>query len=129
MKKIINFIVGLVIVFAVLYCCNFLLKLLKISFPAPILGIIFLFILLKKEIIKEELVKDFCEFILKYMILFFIPSFVGIIRYLDIVSKNIWAILLTVFLSTAIVIVFVSFFMENAIKFQRLAKIRRRNAK
>ena len=77
-----------------------------------------LFLLLKLKIVKEEFVEDFCNFILKYMILFFIPAFVGIMVYLDIVSKNIWAILLTVFLSTAIVIIFVGVFVENLIKYQ-----------
>lgn len=129
MKKIINFIIGLLIVFLVLYSSIFLLRLLNISFPAPILGVIFLFLLLKLKIVKEEFVEDFCNFILKYMILFFIPAFVGIMVYLDIVSKNIWAILLTVFLSTAIVIIFVGVFVENLIKYQRFLRYKRRVGK
>lgn len=125
MKKMFNFLAGLLIILAVLYFCDFILKSLKINFPAPILGIIVLFILLKTDIIKENLVKDFCEFILKYMILFFIPAVVGIINYFNILSNNLIPILATIFITTALVIVVVGLFTYNAIKFQRLLKLKR----
>lgn len=125
MKKMFNFLAGLLIILAVLYFCDFILKSLKINFPAPILGIIVLFALLKTEIIKENLVKDFCEFILKYMILFFIPAVVGIINYFNILSNNLIPILATIFITTALVIVVVGLFTYNAIKFQRLLKLKR----
>ena len=125
MKKIFNFTIGLLIIFAILFFCKFILNISKITFPASILGIIILFLLLKFEIIKENYIKDFCEFILKYMILFFIPAFVGIINYLDIVSKNLWVVLLTVFLTTALIIIFIGFFVEYTIKFKRLYKMKK----
>ena len=125
MKKMFNFLAGLLIILAVLYFCDFILKSLKINFPAPILGIIVLFILLKTDIIKENLVKDFCEFILKYMILFFIPAVVGIMNYFDILSDNLAPILMTIFITTALVIVVVGLFTYNAIKFQRLLRLKK----
>ena len=125
MKKIFNFLTGLLIILAILYFCTLALKLLKIDFPAPILGIIVLFSLLKTKIIKENLVKDFCEFILKYMILFFIPVVVGIMNYFDILSDNLAPILMTIFITTALVIVIVGLFTYNAIKFQRLLRLKK----
>jgi holin-like protein len=83
-----NFILGLGIVFCILYLSKFILDILNIAFPAPILGIIILFILLKSGIIKENWIESFCNFMLKNMILFFIPIFVGIITYTDLISKN-----------------------------------------
>jgi hypothetical protein len=79
-EKILNFLFGMLIIFCIQYLCIFILKILNITFPAPILGIIVLFILLKLDIIKENWIEDFCNFILKYMILFFIPMFVGIVN-------------------------------------------------
>lgn len=125
MKKIFNFSIGLLIILAILYFCTLILKLLKINFPAPILGIIVLFALLKTKIIKENLIKDFCEFILKYMILFFIPAVVGIMNYFDILSDNLAPILMTIFITTALVIVVVGLFTYNAIKFQRLLRLKK----
>jgi len=125
MKKIFDFIIGLLIIFAILFICKFVLSVFKITFPAPILGIVILFLLLKCRVIKEDCIKDFCEFILKYMILFFIPAFVGIIKYLNILFENLWTVLITVFLTTALIIVVVGFFVEYAIKFKRLFKIKK----
>ena len=126
MKKIFNFLIGLLLVFAVLYFCQIFLQLLKINFPPTILGIMVLFFLLKLKIIKEELVEDFCQFILKYMILFFIPIFVGTMNYYDIISQNLLAILATLFVTTTLVIVTVGLFTYNAIKFQRLYDLKKR---
>ena len=126
MKKIFNFLIGLLLIFAVLYFCQIFLQLLKINFPPTILGIMVLFFLLKSKIIKEELVEDFCQFILKYMILFFIPIFVGTMNYYDIISQNLLAILATLFVTTTLVIVTVGLFTYNAIKFQRLYDLKKR---
>ncbi len=125
MKKMFNFLAGLLIILAVLYFCDFILKSLKINFPAPILGIIVLFSLLKIGFIKESLIKDFCDFILKYMILFFIPVIVGTINYFNILSNNLIPILATIFITTALVIVVVGLFTYNAIKFQRLLRLKK----
>lgn len=126
MKKSLNFIIGALIIFAVLYLSNFILNYFKLAFPAPILGIILLFLLLELKIIKEDLIKDFCEFILKYMILFFVPAFVGVINYADIVSKNIWVILAAIMLTTPIIIICVGLFVENSIKFYRYFRLKKR---
>ena len=125
MKKIFNFLLGLLIILSILYFCDFLLKMFKISFPAPILGIIVLFLLLKTSVIKENLIKDFCDFILKYMILFFIPVIVGLVDYFDILKSNLFPILMTIFITTALAIIVVGLFVDNAIKFQRLYKIKK----
>ena len=120
-----NFLIGLGIIFAVLYLCKFLLEVLNISFPAPILGIIILFVLLKIGIIKENWIEKFCNFMLKNMILFFIPIFVGIITYTDLISKNFLAIIMTIFITTTLVIVIVGLTSYNIIKFQRLKRMKK----
>ena len=125
MKKLFNFLVGAITVLGILYFCKFILDFLKITFPAPILGIVILFILLKSNIIKERLVKDFCEFMTKYMILFFIPMFVGMMVYFNIISKNLIPILITIFLTTTFVIILVGLFTYNTIKFSRLFKLKK----
>ena len=123
MKKFLNFIIGFLIIFGILFFCKFLINLTRITFPAPILGIIVLFILLSLKIIKEEWISDFCKFILKYMILFFIPAFVGVIEYFDIISKNLYPILATVFITTILIMVITALFIDNIVKFKRLHNI------
>lgn len=125
MKKIINFILGMLIVFFVQFFCTIILNFLKISFPAPILGIISLFLLLKLKIIKEDWVKDFCKFITKHMILFFIPIFVGIINYFDLLKDNLGVIFSVIFLTTTLMIALIGLLIENLIKHKRLRRIKR----
>ena len=125
MNKIIDFIVGLLIIFAILYLSKFILDMIHISFPAPILGIIILFILLKIGIVKENWVEVFCNFMLKNMILFFVPIFVGIITYVDLISKNFLAIIMTIFITTTLVMVVVSLTSYNIIKFHRLRRMKK----
>ena len=119
-----NFILGLGIIFCILYLSKIVLDVFNIAFPAPILGIIILFSLLKIGLIKEDWIKDFCNFMLKNMILFFIPIFVGIISYEDLISKNFLAIIMTIVVTTTLVMVIVGLFSYNIIKYQRLNRRR-----
>ena len=62
---------------------------------------------------------------LKNMILFFIPIFVGIMTYTDLISKNFLAIIMTIFITTTLVIVVVGLFSYNVIKYQRLRRMKK----
>lgn len=120
-----NFIFGFGIIFFILYASKFILDITHIAFPAPILGIIILFILLKTKIIKETWIESFCNFMLKNMILFFIPIFVGIITYTDIISKNFLAIIMTIIITTTLVIITAGLTSYTIIKYQRLRRIKK----
>ena len=124
MKKVLNFLSGMLIIFCIQYFCIFMLKILNVKLPASILGIVILFLLLKLKVIKQELIEDFCQFILKYMILFFIPMFVGIVNYQNELKQNFFPIILTVIITTTIVMVVVALFIENLIKLKRLRRLR-----
>ena len=125
MKKILKFLFGALIIFCIQFFSICILKYAKISFPAPIFGIVILFLLLKLKLIKDEWIKEFCDFVLKYMILFFIPMFVGIIKYKEILVQSYLPIVLTIIITTPIVMICVALFIENAIKFKRLHNIRK----
>lgn len=124
MSKILNFTIGGIIIFSIQFFSIYILKLLNIPFPAPVLGLVILFVLLKTKIIKENWVKDFCKLLLKYMILFFIPLFVGLVSYFDLIKDNFLAIVFTIVLTTTLIIVSVGLFVENVIKFLRLRRIK-----
>ena len=123
--KFFQLLLGFAILCAVQFVCNFVITRLEIAFPAPIAGIIVLALLLQFDIIKKSWVKDICELFLRYMPLFFVPLFVGIIAYYGLIEKNLIPILVNVALTTTLVIVISSLFVENVIKFVRLNKIRR----
>ncbi|MBQ8848404.1 MAG: CidA/LrgA family protein [Candidatus Gastranaerophilales bacterium] len=124
MNKFLNFCLGILIIFIIQYLSIFITKSLNIIFPAPIFGIILLFIFLKIGLIKENWIKDFCEFIIKHMILFFIPMFVGIMVYQDLITKNFLNFFLIIVLTTSITGISVGLFIENIIKYKRLKKLK-----
>ena len=124
-SRVLKSIIGFIILCTIQFLCNLFVKLSNIPFPAPILGIIVLFLLLQFNLIKREWVKDFCEFILKYMPLLFVPLAVGIITYYGIIEKNLIPILINVIGTTTLTLLLTALFVENVIKFVKLQKMRK----
>ncbi len=122
--KLLKLVLGFGILCLIQTVCNLALTALNIKFPAPIMGIIVLAFLLRFNIIKKEWVKDICELFLKYMPLFFVPLFVGIIVYYSLIEKNLIPILVNITITTSLVIIISALFVENVIKFVRFYKIR-----
>lgn len=123
--RFIKIIIGFVILCAIQYLCNWIVKLTHIVLPAPILGIIVFALLLQFKIIKKEWVQDICNLLLKNMPLLFVPLFVGIIAYYGIIEKNLIPILINVIVTTTMTLIVTAIFVENVIKFVRLRKIRK----
>ena len=122
--KLLKLVLGFGILCLIQTVCNLALTVLNIKFPAPIMGIIVLAFLLRLNIIKKEWVKDICELFLKYMPLFFVPLFVGIIVYYSLIEENLIPILVNIAITTSLVIIISALFVENVIKFVRFYKIR-----
>ena len=71
--------------------------------PGSIIGMILLFILLKAKVIKLESINEVSYFFLDNMAIFFIPAGVSLIKSLDLISDNVFVLLITIFISTIIV--------------------------
>lgn len=71
--------------------------------PGSIIGMILLFILLKVRVIKLESINEVSNFFLDNMAIFFIPAGVSLIKSLDLISDNIFVLIITIFISTIIV--------------------------
>lgn len=76
---------------------------LHLPIPGTILGIIVLFLLLKTEIIKLSWIELGGNWLLAELLLFFIPSAVGVMKYIPILESQGLRILIVVILSTFIV--------------------------
>ena len=71
--------------------------------PGRIIGMILLFILLKYKVVKLENINEISNFFLDNMAIFFIPAGVSLIKSLDLISDNVFVLLITIFVSTIIV--------------------------
>lgn len=75
------------IIFSICWISQIIEKLLPFSFPASVIGMILLFILLCVHILKVDHIREKSDFLLENMAFFFIPAGVSIINYFD-VLKN-----------------------------------------
>jgi len=74
--------------------------LLPFAFPATVISMILLFILLISGVLKTNQIQTTADFLLKNMALFLIPPGVGIISSLELLEKNILPFLLIVLITT-----------------------------
>jgi len=114
--KIISLATGFILLLFIQFCSNCLVNFLHIAFPAPLLGMIILALLLFSKIIPEKLIKDICDLLLKNMSLFFIPLFVGIITYVHILKANLMPIMITIIFTTFTTMLITAFLVEKIIK-------------
>lgn len=106
MPKLKNLMAGILqvaVLFLLSMAMNKLADLLHLKIPGSILGIILLFILLKTKVIKLEWIERGANWLLAELLLFFIPSAVGVMQYIPLLENDGLQILLVVVLSTVVV--------------------------
>lgn len=99
----------IIIIFIIFQIGNIISNFLKEIFfiPGSIVGMVIMFILLLKEYIKLDDIKEISDFLLKHMGLFFIPLGVGLLNYFD-VLKSTWIKLIIVLVISNIIVMLVS---------------------
>lgn len=100
MKRLMNLLLGLTIIFGVQKISEFFAMKFSINFPASLIGMFIFSVLLYFKIIPIKWVKSACNLLLSNMVLFFVPIVVGITLYFDILAQNLLALCLVVMLST-----------------------------
>lgn len=86
-----------------------------IVIPGNIIGMILLFLLLQFKIIKLDNVSELGDLLINNMAIFFVPAGVSLIRSLDLISDNIFVLLMTIFFSTIAVMYITGFVVEKMI--------------
>ena len=76
---------------------------LPFTFPASVIGMILLLILLCTKVLKPDHLKETSDFLLGTMAMYFIPACVGVLEYADVLLENIWAILVICLVTTPLV--------------------------
>ena len=90
------------IIFTLCWASEIIEGLLPFSFPASVIGMILLFILLAFRVLKVEHIREKSDFLLSNMAFFFIPAGVSIIHYCDLLKVNLGKLLLICFLTTVL---------------------------
>ena len=92
------------IIFTLCWASEIIEGLLPFSFPASVIGMILLFILLAFRVLKVEHIREKSDFLLSNMAFFFIPAGVSIINYFDVLKSA--AVQLVVICAVSTVITF-----------------------
>ena len=92
-----NLLQGMAILLAIQGISMLILNFLNINFPAPLLGMLLLFLLLRLGIVKEDVIDSACSLLISKMGLLFLAPAVGIMLYLDVIKAELVPILVTVF--------------------------------
>ncbi|GEO24999.1 holin-like protein CidA [Alicyclobacillus acidoterrestris] len=104
-------------------------KVLHAPIPGSIWGLIILFLLLKFKIVKLEWVSSGGDWLIREMLLFFVPSSVGILSYGHLMLHQGIQIVVTIVTSTALVMVFTGAIAETIWKSRQRRKVKSRYAK
>ena len=88
------------IIFTVCLASLFIVELLPFEFPAGVLGMFVLFVLLALRIVRIEHIKEKSDFLLGNMAFFFVPGGVGIINYFGALKSNIIQIFIICVITT-----------------------------
>ena len=112
----------LVVIFCVYFASEGLSALLPIPFPASVMGMVVLLLLLWTKLLKPSQLAETSSFLLDQIQLFFIPHCVGILKYLDVVMGSLWAILLISILTTPLVFFVTGHVVQLTMKWMRRGK-------
>lgn len=110
------------IVLGVCLAGEFLSQALPVPFPASMLSMILLFLLLSLKILRPEHIRDKADFLLKNMSFFFIPVGVAIMEQVSVLRSNLLPFLLICFLSTILTFLTVASTVRLVVFLQKRAK-------
>lgn len=93
----------LAVIFVLCLAGEGIAQLLPVAFPASVIAMLLLLVLLLSGAVKPRHVEQSANFLLDHMSLFFVPASVGIIQYLDILKGQLIPFLVIAALTTPLV--------------------------
>lgn len=103
---------GITILLALQWVSVLLLQVLHIAFPPALLGMILLAVLLLTGVIRQASVEDACTILIEKMGMLFLPAGISMLLYLDIIKAESAAIFLTIIVSSLIILITTTAFVE-----------------
>lgn len=122
--KIVTIILQILFIHIFLFLGTFIKSIILIPIPASMVGLILLLVALKLGIVKLKWIEQGGNWLLAELLLFFIPSAVGIVNYDDMLSWQGLESVLLVGVSTFIVISSTAFIAEKISKEKRKEVVR-----
>lgn len=90
------------VVFAVCWASQLIEAVLPFPFPASVIGMVLILLLLASGLLKVEHIQEKADFLLANMAFFFLPAGVSVINYFDVLRSSAAALIVICLLSTVI---------------------------
>lgn len=90
------------IIFGVCWAAQIVEQMLPFAFPASVIGMILLFLLLAFRVLKVDHIREKSDFLLGNMAFFFIPAGVSIINYFDVLKDWVFQLIFICIVTTVI---------------------------
>lgn len=90
------------IIFTVCWLSQVIATVLPFTFPASVIGMIFLFVCLLTGLLKIEHIQEKSDFLLENMAFFFVPAGVSIMNYFEILKSSVVQLVIICVVSTVI---------------------------
>ena len=90
------------IIFSICWISQVVEALLPIPFPASVIGMVLLLLLLLFRVLRVDHIREKSDFLLSNMAFFFIPAGVNIINYFDVLAGNLLSLLAVCVISTVL---------------------------
>lgn len=107
------------VIFAVCLASEGIAAVLPFSFPASVIGMLLLLVLLGLKVVQPRQLEQTSSLLMDNMAMFFIPACVGIIRYADVLLANFWVIVLISILTTPLVFFVTGHVVQLTMKLMR----------
>ena len=114
MKKIIILVVQIMLLFLFSWLGNAFVLLTHLPIPGSVIGLLFLFIALERKWFKVTWFENGANFLLSQMLLFFVPSAVGIIQYGTLLRQDGIALFIIIAVSTLCVMTLTGIIAERS---------------
>ena len=90
------------IIFGLYWVSQCIESILPFPFPASVISLLLLLVLLTVGVVKAAQVKELSEFLTGNLAFFFVPAVVGIVNYVDVLRESIVPFLIICLVSTAL---------------------------
>lgn len=98
MLRIIRIGIQVFILFLVYFAGVSIQNIFKLTIPGSVIGLILMFLLLISGLFKEDYIKIGASFMIRHLVLFFIPATVGIMKYYELFKgKGMLLVVITIF--------------------------------
>jgi len=117
--KYIQIIIQILFLFVLFWIGEWIREIFHLMIPGSVIGLVLLFILLISGVIKEKYIRSGANFMMKHLVLFFVPATVGIMDYIDLFKgKGVFLIVITIV--STILVMAVSGFVSQKMQQQKI---------